>query len=343
MLPQVAQVLQIMVQHVTDLSTGDVAGLLQLSSTCRKALQQAVGCLKIRLYSLEATTGFAAWLPKHAGLLQELALFTVRPDRAPASASAEVRAGWAAAEQLMVFALQISSTPPGVPAAAPGGPQLPSQPAPLLRLRSFASSYVHSPAALHSLASCSHLTELQLFCVPQEGFTSAFCGAIGQLRSLRKLWCSAATAPGTPFRYPHSFAAAVGQLTQLEDLTAGNLLALADLSKLPASLTKAYWDVEPTDSTPANFNISHLSRLHSLDLSTGGHISAQSKLPDSLTALTLMGTADAVPGLGQLQLLDLRNPAACLPLLQRLPELPKLQKVSVLQVCKCLPSLSEGG
>jgi hypothetical protein len=78
MLLQVAQVLQIMVQHVEDLCRRDVARLLQLSSTCRRALQQAVGCLKISWYnslnSVKANTGFAAWLPHHAGLLQNPAV-----------------------------------------------------------------------------------------------------------------------------------------------------------------------------------------------------------------------------------------------------------------------------
>ena len=188
---QVVQVLQIMVQHVADLSTQDIAWLLQLSSACRRALQQALGCLDINRYnnlrSVAATIGFAAWLPHHAGLLQGLRL--VKPIHAPASAGDAV--GWAAAKQLIVFALQISSTPPGTPAEELARPQPPSQPVPLLRLRSFTSDYVHSPAALHSLATCSTLTALELLDVPRQRFTAAFCSAIGQLRSLRKLWCSA--------------------------------------------------------------------------------------------------------------------------------------------------------
>jgi hypothetical protein len=316
---QVPQVLQIMVQHVEDLTKWDITKLLQLSSACRRALQQAVGCLKVdQLHTVEATTGFAAWLPRHAGLLQELKL--VRLLRAVGSAElAGDDASWAAVEQAVTFALQISSTPPGMP---PGGPQPPSQHAPLLRLRSFTTSYVHSPAALHSLASCSTLTELTLWHVPPQRFTAAFCGAIGQLRSLRKLSCSAAIAQGSSFVYPCSFAAAVAQLTQLEELKADDKLPLAGLPQLPASLTNAYLDVAYTGRSPADVNISQLSRLHSLDLSILGRISAQSQLLGSLTALTLTGAADAVLGLGQLQRLNLPKPAACLPLMQRLPQLP---------------------
>jgi hypothetical protein len=93
-------------------------------------------------------------------------------------------------------------------------------------------------------------------------------------------------------------------------------------------LTKACLDVDHTDDSPADITISHLSKLQSLELSMLGRISAQSQLPASLTALTLMGAADAVPGLGQLQVLNLFRPAACLPLMQRLPRLPRLMQVS---------------
>jgi hypothetical protein len=171
--------------------------------------------------------------------------------------------------------------------------------------------------------------------VPRERFTAAFCSAIGQLRSLRKLKCFAA-APGGPFIYPSSFAAAVGQLTQLEELEARERLPLASLPQLPASLTKAWFDVDHTSSSPAHINIGHLSELHSLDLSMLGRISAQSQLPASLTALTLIGAADAIPGLGQLQLLDLYRPAACLPLMRRIRQLPSLKRVSHRCILPCI-------
>jgi hypothetical protein len=323
----VVQVLQIMVEHVADLSTQDMARLLQLSSACRTALQQALGCLQISRYnslrSVAAIIGFAAWLPHHAGLLQELRL--VKPIHAPASAGDAV--GWAAAEQLIVFALQISSTPPGTPAEALARPQPPSQPAPLLRLRSFTSDYVHSPAALHSLATCSTLTALELSSVPHQRFTAAFCCAIGQLRSLRRLGCFAAI-PGPSFLYPSRFAAAVAQLTQLEEFNAVDRLSMDDLQQLPSSLTTACFFLDHTDDSPASINMSHLSRLQSLMLGVLGRISAQSQLPASLTAVKFMGAVDAVLGLSQLQVLDLRKPAACLPLLQRLRQLPRLQHVS---------------
>ena len=97
---------------------------------------------------------------------------------------------------------------------------------------------------------------------------------------------------------PSSFAAVVGQLTQLEEFNVRDKLPPAGLPQLPASLTKARLIVD--HPLPAGINISHLSRLHSLELSMLGPVSAQSQLPDSLTALTLTGAADAITGLSRL-------------------------------------------
>mgnify|MGYP001806823947 FL=1 len=90
----------------------------------------------------------------------------------------------------------------------------------------------------------------------------------------------------------------MGQLTQLEEFNVRDKLPPAGLPQLPASLTKARLIVD--HPLPAGINISHLSRLHSLELSMLGPVSAQSQLPDSLTALTLTGAADAITGLSRL-------------------------------------------
>lgn len=330
----VAQVLQITVQHVERLTAQDVARLLQLSSACRRALQQAVGCcgiprMEYDKLSLAATTGLAAWLPHHAGLLQRVALFRHGRWGRPSKSSPEDDASWAAAEQLMVFALQMSSTPTAVPAATIAASQLPSQPAPLLRLQSFTSDYIHNPVALSSLAACSTLTALELLRIPQQRFTAALCDAIGQLRALRRLELGSAS-DARPSVCPGALTAALARLTQLEVFETRCLLPPAGLPLLPPSLTEVTLGVDCTGGSKADINISQLSQLQvmALTLNKRGCISAQSQLPNSLTSMGLVCGAGAVPGLGQLQWLHLPSPAMCLELLGRLPQLPALQHVS---------------
>jgi hypothetical protein len=227
-----------------------------------------------------------------------------------------------------VFALQNSNTPPAVAAAV--DPQVPSRSALLLRLRSFSSDYVHSPAALRSLATCSTLTALELLRIPQQRFTAAFCNAIAQLRSLRSLELGTASGARGPLVCPSAFTEALAQLTQLEVIETRCLLPPGGLPLLPPSLTEATLSVDCTGSSATDVNISQLSRLQvlALTLNKRGRISSQSQLPDSLKSMGLLCGADAVPGLGQLTWLHLNSPAMCLPLLGRLPQLPALQHVS---------------
>jgi hypothetical protein len=102
----VSTVLQLVVQHA-DVQPAEVARWLQLSTGIRRALQQAAGNLKVltNTYSpsWEKLTAVAHWLPSHAGLVSSLEL------RRPYGAERN-SALWAATEQMLSFALQLSSS-----------------------------------------------------------------------------------------------------------------------------------------------------------------------------------------------------------------------------------------
>jgi hypothetical protein len=71
---QAASVFALVVQHCPDEALGiqSVCSLLQVSTACRTALQQSRGNCSVTIRSQSAAAGLVAWLPRHAGLLQEL-------------------------------------------------------------------------------------------------------------------------------------------------------------------------------------------------------------------------------------------------------------------------------
>lgn len=75
--------------------------------------------------------------------------------------------------------------------------------------------------------------------------------------------------------------------------------------------------------------ISSLTKLQSLYLTALDGISAQSQLPACLTALTLIGPAEAVPGLSRLQRLLLNDAHAAAALLQPPKQQPQLQRLKM--------------
>jgi len=187
-------------------------------------------------FSLQRVTTFAAWLPQHAGLVGNLVLFS------PFASDAGARP---AAQQLVTFALHAASQRTAnaalATAASQGYPQQQQTQqqrppaAATLQLRSFATNYVHSTAALASLAACTTLTRLVLAYVPLQRVTASLCASLARLQSLKWLGCSIKSLDDAAV-YPSSFAEAVAKLTRLEVLEADSGLPLSALAILPSSL-----------------------------------------------------------------------------------------------------------
>lgn len=327
--------LQLVVQHVSTLDDRWVLRLLQTNSTVRAALQEGVGRLSVGNWPLSLAnqrkvTGFGAWFPKHCGLVQSLFLSL------PSGITDNEQQGWEAAEQVITFALQFCALPAGMrtPTAAPAQCKAGTAGGLLttaLQLRCFHSNFVYSPAALHSLASCTSLTRLYLRDVQQERLTGSFVAAMGHLPSLKELVLL--TDDDTLF--PCTFAAAVGQLTQLESLyvNSGSVHAQG-LAQLPPSLTNININIARVTGGPADISLGHVSNLQDLTLHVPGGVSAQSSLPAGLKSLMLCGPAEGVRGLEGLTCLLLDEPQASLSLLQRVPQLSQLQTLRVgLEYC----------
>jgi hypothetical protein len=302
----VASVLQLVVQHA-EVQLRQVARWLQLSTAIRRALQQAVGDITVDIAhggTVQRMTAIARWLPGHAGLVSTLAL---RARSEPYLSLSE----WGAVEQILAFALQIcSGSRAGLNSAHAQDPQPPT-----LQLRCFVTDFVFQPAVLRTIAAGDHLTHLTLDALPFGRCTAELYTTLGSLRSLRELCCLRdRSAPKRPQPFPVEFPAALAELTQLTQLTAVGLLPAASLGQLPASLCRMQLDIGDAAAAHASVRvcISHLTKLHLLDLTVATGLSPQSQLPGCLTALTLTGAAEALPGLSQLQRLDLPNAHAAL-------------------------------
>lgn len=303
--------LQLVVQHAR-YGIKDIASWLQINHACRNALQQAVGQLEVYdchfQYSTERLAAFAAWLPRHAGLVARLLLTSwahegdSSDDQAPA------------AEQLITFALQLTCAP--ALAAAPSA---------ALQLQSFSTLYVFSPAALNSLAVCSGLTNLELSMMSKQRVTVAFCESIGRLCSLKKLHCSLYADEPEADVFPHRFAEALAHLCKLESLQAHSKLPLSGLTHLPSSLRQMYVELDHAHGPPADVDLSHLVNLQELECSIPGGMGSSSIMPAGLSGLTVIGPVEASKGLQQVQELLLCDADGSLPLLQQLPAMTALQ------------------
>lgn len=233
---------------------------------------------------------------------------------------------------MLSLTLQLSSS--SRPARISTTPQVPTLPA--LQLKGFSTDFLFQPAALEALASSSCLTQLSLTRVPPKRVTAEQCAALGSLRGLRKLQCwLRGHAPDGPKSFPPEFAAAVAELTQLEELTAYGFMLGTSLAVLPASLIHLCIHVRhPKGSGAAaggraNLHMGHLTRLQSLDLLSLNGISAQSQLPGRLAALRLLAKCGAVHRLPELQWLQLPQACAALPMLQTAAQQPKLQDLEL--------------
>jgi BarA-like signal transduction histidine kinase len=147
------------------------------------------------------------------------------------------------------------------------------------------------------------------------------------------------SAPRAEPSFPPQFAAALADLTQLQELVADGWMPAAGLCHLPASLRKLCLEAcHSGDSTAAGqrtqVSISHLTKLESLHLFALGGVSAQSQLPACLTRLKLVGAADAVSGLCGLQHLELCQTDRALLFLQQVAQQARLQRLDLaLHIC----------
>jgi hypothetical protein len=329
--------LQLVVQHA-DVELRDVATWLQLSKSVRAALQQAVGSVCVettrmttgKLPDSKYLTALAHWLPRHAGLVSTLKVWIWQGIQRSAT-------DFPAFEEMLSLSMQASCS------RRPATGTITTQQAPawpLLQLKAFKTNFVFQPAALEALASSSCLTELSLRYVPPQRFTAELCAALGNLRGLRKLdcWPQDPSAPGAAAKFPPEFAAAVAELTQLQELSAEGLVPASSLALLPASLTELTLIVGHAPAAalapaaagaPVNIHLGHLSKLQSLSLTVPDGISLGSQLPACLTKLTLVGPAEPLNRLPSLQCLHLPKAYAATSLLQHLEQQPQLQQLSL--------------
>jgi hypothetical protein len=190
---QVAEVLQLVVQHCPVLSNRckDVCNLLALNHACRKAVQQSVGRLEVELSvdgaaGLDRLAAFSAWYAKNASLVSRLLL---RPGAAPT----------AAAQQLLLFALQSAATAPLLDLAASQyaaagdhimsmQPQLVQQQAAptALQLQSVDIGATVSAPLLDALAASTSLTQLNLH-ARSASATPSWSQSLCRLTGLRSL------------------------------------------------------------------------------------------------------------------------------------------------------------
>lgn len=210
----------------------------------------------------------AAWLPRHAGLVQSLSL-TVPRDMDPAAVQVE--------QQLLTMALQLSTADGWAPSREQTTAQPVAQAArlsasgledaapPRLRIELFNTNYLVSPVVMDVLRK-ANLKSLQLD-VPLSVLTPAACVALGQVTSLELVFVLVRpTAPaddGGGVLPPLEFAAAVGQLSKLTELSCCS--DPGGVRSMPATIERL--ELVPRagrDDGCCNFNLSHLTSLSSL-------------------------------------------------------------------------------
>lgn len=325
---QVADVLQLVVEHCSVLGSVEVCTLLQLSRACRRALQKAVGHLEFddtrESNRARRLASFAAWLPKHAGLVKRLTLHEL-----PGAATGPQEL--VLAEQLLTSALQMclvlpvaaaAPAPAGVLAAFDSPQPLPLQ---LQEVRSSPSN--NSAAFLRVLAAYRSLTSVTFVCCKDKAPLDAICGTLGHLTSLQRLELQ---VQSTHAWRADTLVAGLQQLQNLTSLTVHGKVPLHVVPHLPGMLQFLHISLYHNNGNPAAVvDLSHLTCLKGLDLRVPDGVSAASTLPAALAALTILGPLGAVKGLRTLKVLELYNPEASLPFLQGLPTLTQLNKLKL--------------
>jgi hypothetical protein len=191
------------------------------------------------LHSIAKLSQFAAWIPRHAGMLVEICL-TV-PQTACEGLSVENYA--TAAEQIILLALQNTTAVAATPAAAvnaAAGPATPPaavlQP---LRLRVFSADFLSGPGLLAALPAAT-LTKLDI--MHMRGYPSANSAAISQvlagLTGLRHLALQNYSAE--PARLSGRCLQAIAQLSCLTELRLSWAAADTELALLPPQLQELH-------------------------------------------------------------------------------------------------------
>jgi hypothetical protein len=313
-----------------------VCSLLQTCRSWRAALQQC-SAGNLCVYIGSAWTGeqwqgiqqlslFCGWLHNQAGLVQEIRLSHPYFD-----SQREQDAYCDVAAQLLVHSLQEAAAGPSTAAAAEARA--------VLKLRSFSTESVRSPALLHALPAAA-LTQLSL----QYNFawrkdlnlnSSSITNALAQLYSLRSL-----TLKGEVGSACLAGVAKLAHLTYLDiDEAADHHPLGCNLQLLPLGLQELRAKVGRSDNfepeAAAVVALGHLTALRTLELETACEIAAGSSLPPSLTALTvracvLSGSPDNVQQLGIEKLLQLQRLEAGTSSLQQPQLLAALSNLSQL-------------
>jgi hypothetical protein len=320
--------------------TGNIRTVCSLLRTCKAwqaALQQSsAGHLSIHttispsLHKRLALSRLAGWLPKHSGLVGELAVGVVR---FPVPDADEC----AAAEQILALSIQHAANRAAALEAAS-----------LLRLRSIFMRSLHSPALLQALPAAA-LTKLMLWYSREEWSahlslnSSNITQGLQRLTSLQELDLDSSEPLGS-WTARTACLAAVGQLTQLTKLQLCCVAAGDDLSLLPCQLCDLKLRVRCSSSenhsgSSASVALGHLTALRKLQLFLLGNAGLGSSLPTGLTGLTLLGLRHdsdnfssiqhvSLKPLQQLQQLWLRDAAVDVQQLQALSRVSALTSIT---------------
>ncbi|WIA29600.1 hypothetical protein OEZ86_012090 [Tetradesmus obliquus] len=268
-----------------------VCCVLQTCRSWRAAVQQAAAGTTIidlhSLHSIAKLSQFAAWIPRHAGMLAEL--FLTVPQSGCEGLSAESYA--TAAEQVLLLALQNTAAAAGAHAVFPASPASP-RPAVLqpLRLRVFSTDFLSGPGLLAALPAAT-LTSLGV--KHMQGYPSANSTAISHalagLTALRHLTlenynCEHGKLAGNCLQ-------GVAKLACLTSLRLTWVAADADLALLPQTLQELRL---AACCGAAPLKLQHLTGVEALHLDLQGTPAPGSALPAQLQQLTLYTWGDNV-------------------------------------------------
>lgn len=309
---QVASVLQLVVQHSDLHHPPVICTLLQLSQGVRAALQQSVGNLYIHagcLRSMQQLAEFAAWLPRHAGLVSVLN-FTLTGQGTPDEV---------VALQLMLSSLQLCHSCGCQDRNRCG--QAPVA----LQLQEYVSCDLRNAAALHALAASPRLRKVSLWGLKSPEVTQVWCEALARLTTLQEL------ALNTAEVVPDGLYSSLGQLQQLSQLQLlVCMTSLQQLQGLPSSLQDFELVLRQALQEPAPLQLAHLTQLQSVCFGEwDAGLPAGSVLPSSLTALSIIGPVRVVPGVEHLQHLVLDDGTHAFEFLAALPGIRSLQSLQL--------------
>jgi hypothetical protein len=324
--------------------TGNLRTVCSLLQTCKAwqaVLQQcSAGHLSINpmtclsLHKLSGLSCFAAWLPKHSGLVGELHVCHLLGSMFRRTADECV-----AAEQILALSIQHAANRAAAPEAAP-----------LLRLRSVTLTSLRSAALLQALPAAA-LTKLVVrysqmdWAVHLSLNSCNVTQGLQRLTNVQELHLTASKQLGSWVQ--DACLAAVGQLTQLTQLQMCCVAAGSNLSLLPHQLCNLELRVCCSSSiTPSGSStavaLGHLSALRQLELYVYGDPGLGSSLPTGLTGLTVAGVRDredsdsysnlqhvSLIPLQQLQQLWLSNAAVDIQQLQSLATVSTLTHIAI--------------